>query len=108
MIVNRAIFCIFDFSTTNNDPKIHRKCVFSKGTCPTNPGTHFLGKKKRLRQDAWGIVLVQMTSKFRKMLKSLISVDLGTVLGGLGRFPRRKIMIGVWPTQLDGFWGPIM
>ena len=50
-----------------------------------------------------GIVLVQMTSKIKKLLESMISVDLGTILEGFGRFPRRKIMIGVWPTQLDGF-----
>ncbi len=34
---------------------LHKMCVFlSKGTCPQIPGTHFLGKKKRLRQDCWG------------------------------------------------------
>ncbi len=25
---------------------LHNMCVFSKGTCPNNPGTHFLGEKK--------------------------------------------------------------
>ncbi len=38
---------------TKHDPKINI-CFVPKGTCPTNPGTHFLGKKKSLRQNCWG------------------------------------------------------
>ena len=38
---------------TKNEPKIHKQLLFRICTCPTNPGTYFLGRKKRLRQDAW-------------------------------------------------------
>ena len=52
------------------------------------------------------IVLVKMTSNIKELLKLLISVDLGTDLGHWGEFVRRKMMIGVCRTRLDGSRGP--
>ncbi len=54
---------------------------FSKGACPKNPGTNFLGKKKRLRQCCWEYC------PFKKDLKideTVLFFVYGSVLGDLG------------------------
>ncbi len=70
-----------------------------------------MGGKNACGKTVGGMVLVRMTLQFMEMfgfLELSIRVDFGTVKGHWGEFPRRKIMIGVWRTRLDGFWGPII
>ena len=82
------------------------KTYFSKGTCPNKTGTFFSGQKNACGNAVGGMVLVKMTSKLMELLKLSIRVDLGTVKGHWGEFPRRKIMIGVCRTRFNGSRGP--
>ncbi len=77
---------------------------FSKGTCPTNPGTHFLGKKSACGNAVGGMVLFRMTLKLMELFDFLelsIRVDFGTDKGHYGEFVRRKMLIRVARTRLD-------
>ena len=88
---------------------LHKMCVLFKWYMSQKTGTHFLGKKNACGKTVGGIVLVRMTLKLKELFDFLelsIRVDLGTVKGHWGKFPRRKIMIGVWRTRLDGSRGP--
>ncbi len=74
-------------------------------------GPIFWGNKNACGNAVGGMVLFRMTLKLMELFDFLelsIRVDFGTVEGHWGEFPRRKIMIGVWRTRLDGLWGPII
>ncbi len=80
-------------------PKYSKHVVLSKGACPTNPGTNFMGKKNACGNAVGGIVLVKMTSKLMELGELSIWVELGTDLGHWGEFVRRKMMIEVCRTR---------
>ncbi len=68
----------------------------------------FYGGKNACGKTVGGMVLVRMTLKLMELFEFLelpIRVDFGTVKGHWGEFPRRKIMIGVCRTRLDGSRG---
>ncbi len=90
---------------------LHKMCVLFKGYMSKQiQGPIFLGKTKRLRKDCWGYGPCKNDLKMMELfyfLELSIRVDFGTVKGVWGEFPRRKIMIGVWRTRLDGFWAQL-
>ncbi len=72
---------------------LHKMFVFSKGACPTNPWTYFLGEKNACGKTAGGIVLVRMTFKLMEVFEFWelsIRVDFGTVKGHWGNFQDGK------------------
>ena len=81
-------------------------CFFQRVHVQNIQGPIFWGKKNACGNAVGGMVLFRMTSNIKELLKLSIRVDFGTVKGHWGEFPRRKIMIGVWRTRLDGSRGP--
>ncbi len=71
-------------------------------------GPIFWGKKTACGNAVGGMVLFRMTLKLMKLFKKnglSIQVDLGTDKGHYGEFARRKMLIRVARTRLDGSWG---
>ena len=92
--ITLLIVCIFHVQTINNIRNSTQPTFcFAKGTCPTNPGAHLLGKIERLRQDAWGYSPCANCVNVSEVVGIYDSRDF-KIMEGLGRFPRGNIMIG--------------
>ena len=56
------------------------------GTCPKNPGTYFLGRKKRLRQNCWEYSPFYKGLKMAEIVFQKMVFDVGLCGDGFGTF----------------------
>ena len=63
-------------NVAKNEQKIHKKWLFRICTRPKNPGTYFLGRKKRLRQDAWEYGTFKEDQEIMILFQKIMKIDI--------------------------------